>query len=117
MRLKISKSKNSQSLYVIKSTYINGKHSSKIVEKSGTYDDLLKKLNGENSIEWAKKYIEDLNKKEKENKHTIMLSYAPTKIIKKNEQRSFNGGYLFLQQIYHELGLNKCASIESSLFK
>jgi transposase len=115
MRLKISTSKNSQSLYVIKSTYINGKHSSKVVEKLGTYDDLLKKLNGEDPIEWAKKYIEDLNNKEKENKRTILLPYAPTKIIKKNEQRSFNGGYLFLQKIYHELSLNKlCDNITSN---
>ena len=37
MRLKITKSKNAQSLYVIRSTYENGKHSSKIVEKLGTY--------------------------------------------------------------------------------
>ena len=43
MRLKISKSKNSASLYVIKSTYINKVHSTKIVEKLGTYDELKKR--------------------------------------------------------------------------
>ena len=42
MRLKISKSKHAQSLYVIRSTYVNGKHSSKVVEKLGTYDELKK---------------------------------------------------------------------------
>ena len=36
MRLKISRSKNAASLYVIKSTYQNGVHSTKIVEKLGT---------------------------------------------------------------------------------
>lgn len=46
MRLKISKSKNAQSLYVIKSIYKNGFHTTKIVEKLGTYDYLLKKLDG-----------------------------------------------------------------------
>ncbi len=37
MRLKITKSKNAASLYVIKSTYENKINSSKIVEKLGTY--------------------------------------------------------------------------------
>lgn len=107
LRLKITKSKNASSLYVIKSTYKNGKHSSKIVEKLGTYDELLKKLNGQDPIEWAKKYIEELNKKEKEDNRNIMVQYSPTKLIEKEEQRSFNGGYLFLQQIYHDLNLHK----------
>lgn len=40
MRLQISKSKNAQSFYVIRSCYINGKHSSKVVEKLGTYEEL-----------------------------------------------------------------------------
>src|SRR5690554_6510312 len=112
MRLSISKSKNSTSLYVIKSTYENGVRSSKVVEKLGTVKDLSKKLNGQDPIEWAKKYIEELNKKEEEENREIIVKYSPSKVIVKGEQRSFNGGYLFLQQIYHELKLNKiCAQI------
>ena len=107
MRLKISKSPNAASLYVIKSTYENKKHSTKIVEKLGTYDELLKKLNGQDPIEWAKKYIEELNKKEKEEKREVLVKYSPSKLIPKGEQRSYNGGYLFLQKIYHELALHK----------
>lgn len=112
MRLSISKSKNSTSLYIIKSTYENGVRSSKVVEKLGTVKDLSKKLNGQDSIEWAKKYIEELNKKEEDENREIIVKYSPSKVIVKGEQRSFNGGYLFLQQIYHELKLNKiCAQI------
>ena len=107
MRLKISKSKNASSLYVIKSTYENGKHSSKIVEKLGTYTELQEKLNGEDPIEWAKAYIEELNKKEKENTREVTLTYSPETLIKKDEQHTFNGGYLFLQKIYHELELHE----------
>lgn len=107
MRLCISKSKNAASLYVIKSIYVNGKRSTKVVEKLGTVAELEKKLGGKDPIEWAKKYIEELNKKEKEEKSEVIVKYSPTKIIVKNQQRSFNGGYLFLQQIYHELGLHK----------
>jgi len=112
MRLSVSKSKNSTSLYVIKSTYENGVHSSKVVEKLGTVKDLSKRLNGQDPIEWAKKYIEELNKKEDEENREIIVKYSPSKVIVKGEQHSFNGGYLFLQQIYHELKLNKiCAQI------
>jgi hypothetical protein len=107
MRLSISKSKNSASLYVIKSTYENGVHSSKIVEKLGTYDELLEKLGGQDPIEWAKEYIAKLNEEEKLNKREVLVKYSPVKIIDKGEQRSFNGGYLFLQKIYHELRLDK----------
>ena len=39
MRLSVSKSKNSTSLYVIKSTYKNGVRSSKVVEKLGTVNE------------------------------------------------------------------------------
>ncbi len=107
MRLKITESKNAASLYVIKSIYKNGVRTSKIVEKLGTYADLYKKLNGEDPIDWAKKYIEELNRKEKEEKREVLVKYFPAKQILKDEQRSFNGGYLFLQKIYHELGLHK----------
>ncbi len=117
MRLKISKSKNSASLYVIKSTYINKVHSTKIVEKLGTYDELKKRLNGEDPIEWANNYIEELNKQEKEGKKDVLLKWSPSKQITKDEQHSFNGGYLFLQKIYHELGLHKITKNISDKYK
>ncbi|MCD8508735.1 MAG: IS1634 family transposase [Bacillus sp. (in: Bacteria)] len=117
MRLKITKSKNSSSLYVIKSTYKDGKHSSKIVEKLGTYDELLKKLDGQDPIEWAKQYIAELNEKDKEDKRKIMVQYSPTKLIEKDQRRSFNGGYLFLQQIYHDLQLHKICRKISDKYK
>jgi len=117
MRLKISKSKNSASLYVIKSTYINKVHSTKIVEKLGTYDELKKKLNGEDPVEWAKEYIEELNKKEKEEKRDVLVKYSPTKQLTMDEQHSFNGGYLFLQQVYYQLGLHKICKKISDKYK
>lgn len=117
MRLQISKSKNSSSLYVIKTIYVNGKEQTKIVEKLGTHAELLKKLNGQDPEEWAKKYIEELNRKEKEEICEVIVKYSPSKRINKGEQRSFNGGYLFLQQIYHELGLHKLCKEISQKYK
>ena len=110
MRLMTSKSEHSTSLYVIKSVYENGKRSTKIVEKLGTVADLDKKLNGKDPYEWAREYIAERNRIEKEEKGKdpdILIKFSPRKQIPKGEQRSFNGGYLFLQRIYHALGLDR----------
>ena len=117
MRLQISKSKNAASLYVIKTIYINGKERTQIVEKLGTIAELEKKLNGHDPVEWAKKYIKELNKKEKEEKREVLVKYSPSKLINKGERRSFNGGYLFLQNIYHELRLDKICKEISKKYK
>ena len=106
MHLKITESKNARSLYVIRSTYNNGKHSSEIVKKLGTYAQLLEKLNGQDPIAWAKAYITELNEKEKAGKREINVSFSPAKTMDFNKQVLFNGGYLFLQAIYHLLGLD-----------
>ena len=107
MRLQIIKSKNAQSLYVVKSTYINKKRSNKVVEKLGTYEELKSKVFPEDPIKWAKKYVEELNQKEKDNSREIIVKYSQNKIIDKNHQVNFNCGYLFLKKIYYGLKINK----------
>src|SRR5690606_38032894 len=79
--------------------------------------ELEEKLNGEDPIEWAKKYIEELNKKDKENKQDIIVKYSPAKTIEKDVQCLFNGGYLFIQQIYYALGLHKISKEISKKYK
>lgn len=115
MRLNIVKSPNAKQLYVIKSYRKNGKNTSKIVEKLGTYDELLKIH--EDPIAWAKEYIAELNRKEAENKKEVVLKYSNLKLIDKNNQTSFNGGYLFLQDIYHKLALHKICNKISAKYK
>ena len=117
MRLMISKSKNAKSLYVIKSVFKDGKRTTKIVEKLGTYAKLLDELNGEDPIKWAKEYIMELNRKEKEQTREIIIKKSQSKLINKAEQTSFNGGYLFLQQLYHQLGLHKICKDISADYK
>lgn len=116
MRLQIIKSKNAQSLYVVKSVYHNKKRTNKVVEKLGTYDKLKETLN-EDPIAWAKNYVKELNKQEKAGTRNVLVKYSPTKIIEKNQQNSFNGGYLFLQKIYYELGLNDICKDISQKYK
>ena len=116
MRLQIIKSKNAQSLYVVKSVYHNKKRTNKVVEKLGTYEKLKHTLD-EDPIEWAKKYVEKLNEQEKNGTRTILVKYNPSKVIEKNQQISFNGGYLFLEKIYYELGLDNICKDISQKYK
>ncbi|MEG0022504.1 MAG: IS1634 family transposase [Bacilli bacterium] len=114
MRLRISKSKNVTLFYVIKTIYINGKQKTKTIEKLGNEQEVIEKSNGEDPIIWAKKYIEELNKKEKENTNDIIIKKSQTKQIEKNLQNSYNCGYLFLEKIYYDLKLDRiCEDISN----
>lgn len=107
MRLKITKTKNSESFYVITDVKRNGKRTTKIVEKLGNLNQLKKQLNGENPYTWAKKYVDELNKKEQEGTRQILIKKSQTQLIKKDLQNSFNCGYIFLEKIYYDLRLDK----------
>ena len=118
MRLQVSKTKNAASFYVVKSVYLDGKRTNKVVEKLGTYEELKEKLGYKDPYEWAEEYVKNLNRLEKENKQPdVIAKYSPIKLIEKGKQQSFNGGYLFLQQIYYELGLNKICKKISDKYK
>lgn len=105
MRLNVVESKNAKQLYVIKSFRDeNGKSTTKIVEKLGTYAELAKLH--DDPIAWAKAYIEELNKLEAAQKTPVCIQLYESRIIEKDEKRIFAGGYLFLQKIYYELRLD-----------
>lgn len=114
MNLIVSKSKNSATYYIQKSfRNENGKNSARIVERLGTMKELIARFGEEDPLGQARKYVAKLTAEEKESKRKVIVEYNPSLLIKKNEQRSYNGGYLFLQKVYHELGLDKiCKKIE-----
>lgn len=117
MRLKISKSKNTNLYYVIKTVYIDGKQKTKTVERIGNEEEVLKKSNGKDPVLWAKEYVEQLNKLEQEGASEIVEKFSISKQIPKDIQRTFNGGYLFLQDIYHKLKLNEICKEISQKYK
>jgi transposase len=117
MRLKVSRSKNSASFYVTKTVYIDKKEKTITVEKLGTEDELRKKLNGQDPYVWAKDYIDKLNKKEQEENRQVIIKREQSKLITKNEQQSFNGGYLFLQQLYYQLKLDRICKEIAAKYK
>lgn len=108
MRLSLVKSKNATQFYVIKSFRdSNGKNTSKIIEKLGNLEEVTKKANGQDPIQWAKEYIDILNEKEKNESLDIIAKFSPSTQIPKEFQNTYNGGYLFLQDIYYSLGLDR----------
>ena len=107
MRLSIKKSGRFTYLYAIKGYRTDdGKSTTKVVEKFGTVEELREKLNGHDPVDWAKSMVEEMTRQENELNEEVVWKLNPKALIVKNEQRSYNGGYLFLQKIYHELGLD-----------
>lgn len=107
MRLSLVKSKNATQFYVIESYRdTNGKNTSRIIEKLGNEQEVLKKSNGKDPVSWAKKYVDELNKKELENSRKIIIEKSQNVQIPMNQQNIFNCGYLFIEKIYYELKLN-----------
>src|SRR6056297_1273175 len=93
------------------------KNTSVVVEKLGTEASLREKLGGQDPYEWAKTYVAELNCKEKKDNRQVLMKKQHSKRIPKDTQQSFNGGYLFLQDIYHQLGIDKISKEISSKYK
>jgi transposase len=116
MYICITGSQNNKDVY-IKRSYRkeNGKTSSSIYKKLGKYNDLLQQFGGdsEKMMAWAKaeakKETEAFNNKS----IPIPISLSQKAVINKDEERCFNIGYLFLQQICAELRFdNICRKIK-----
>lgn len=112
MRLRITKCKNTDIFYVIKTIYVNGKQKTKTVERIGNTAEVKEKSNGEDPYIWTKKYVDELNKKEQEGTREILIKKSQTQLIDKDKRNLFNCGYFFLEKIYYGLQLDKiCESI------
>ena len=113
MKLTVSKSKNSASFYVQKSIRKpDGSVTTITVEKLGNLDEVKTKAQGMDPYKWAQEYVNELNRREYEEQKSIILSFSPSRLLKGNERKLYNCGYLFLQSVYYSLGLREiCTSI------
>lgn len=117
MYIAITGSQNNKDVYIYRSfRKENGKSSSRIYKKLGKYNSLLEQFNGDRDklMAWAKEQaaIETELYKQKTGKITVEFSQAVA--IPFNEQRSFNVGYLFLQELCTQLRLdNICRVIKN----
>ena len=114
MKLTISKSKNATLYYVQKSYRTEtGKSSTKTVERLGPADELRARFGEENTMDAVKAYIRELTRADREENRDVEIKLSQRRTISKGDRRSYNGGYLFLQKVYHELGLDRiCKRIE-----
>lgn len=115
MRLKITKTNTSTNYYIIKDINKNGKRSTMIYERLGTEKEILEKSNGEDISVWIQKYLDKLNAQK--NELPVFIKKYPSALIPKDEQNLFNCGYLFLEKIYYELGLNQICENISEKYK
>jgi hypothetical protein len=54
---------------------------------------------------WAKEQLRIMNKEEAASDHKVLIPLSTDRIVDTDVRLSFNAGYLFLQQIYYQLGL------------
>ena len=112
MRLGWAKTKYSISYYVQKTVYIDGKNKSLVVKRLGSEKYICETYGVTDAKAWAKEQVRLMNEAEKEDSATFHIELCAGTDLVLNEQRRFNGGYLFLQDIYYELGLHKiCRAI------
>ena len=108
MKLTVSRSKNSETYYIQKSYRTDsGKSSTKTVERLGSLRELQARFGEEDTLAKAKEYVRELSAADKESRKDVLVKLSPCLLLKKDEPHCFNGGYLFLQKVYHELGLDK----------
>ena len=94
----------------------NGKTSSRIHRKLGRLDELLERFSGDYNqmMEWAKQEADKDTNSYHSKTEAVSLSLSQTAYIPKDEERSFQVGYLFLQQLCTELHLESiCRKISN----
>lgn len=107
MYLSTSKSKNVTIYYICKSFRKDGSTTSKRIETLGTIDDIRQRCGEADPLEWARAYARDLTERDKTEQRAVTVSLRPGQHMAMNEQKTFNGGYLALSKVYHQLGLHR----------
>ena len=111
MRLSIIPTKNDKQYYVIREVYLEDikKNKTFITEKLGLESKIRERLGGEDPQKWAKAYVAKLNRQEAENTREIIIRLKQDVLIEKDTEQTVNCGYLFLQDLYHRLGIHRIA--------
>ncbi len=113
MRIKTRKSGDKLYYSIIRDVVKNNKRTTEVYENFGTLEKIKLRSKDEDPLIWLQNYVAKLNKKLREDRLPIIIKKDPTKIIDKNIRTSYNCGYLFLKNIYYNLGLHKiCKEIE-----
>lgn len=116
MYVNITGSTNNKDVYIYQSfRKENGKTSSRIYKKLGKYNDLLAQFDGskEKMMSWAKEEARKETEAFNSQYVPVPIKLSQKAIINRDEERCFNIGYLFLQQLCTDLRFNKiCRKIK-----
>lgn len=108
---------NNKSVYIMQSyRKPDGKTSSRVFRKLGRLDKLLEQYSGnqEKMMIWARQEAAKDSLAHSTKNANVSISFSQTAHIPRDEERSFNIGYLFLQKICTNLRIdNICRNIRS----
>jgi len=114
MRLGWAKKGNSISYYVHKTIRVDGKNKSLVIKRLGSEKFICETYGVTDAKAWAKEQVRLMNEAESEESATFAIELCSATDLVLNDQRRFNGGYLFLQDVYYELRLDKiCRAISA----
>ena len=117
MYVNITGSPNNKDVYIYQSYRKgNGKSSSRIYKKLGKYNDLLERFSGdkEKMMAWAREEAAKETSLYNQQQEQVSVTFSQTARIPLEEERLFNVGYLFLQQLCSELRMdNICRNIRN----
>lgn len=114
MRLRIDTNKDGTKNYYVMESYRTDekKTTTRIVKKLGSHAELQKEH--EDPEAWAREVVEEMNRAAKEGNQRIMVPFTPSVQIEKEQERLYDGGYLFLQKLFSQLHLDYiCKRISS----
>lgn len=114
MRLGWTTGKYSTTYRAVKTIRVDGKNQTLIVKNFGSDKHICTTYGVTDAKAWAKEEVRKMNEAENEESPTFSIELNAGADLNLNDQRCFNGGYLFLQDLYYELGLHKiCSSIHT----
>lgn len=114
MRLGWTKNKNSTTYRAVKTIRVNGKNKTLPVKTFGSDRFICETYGVTDAKAWAKEQVRIMNEAELTENAPFTIELNPCTDLVLNEQQRFNGGYLFLQDVYYEIGLDKiCRAVSS----
>ncbi len=106
MRLGWTTNKSSTTYRAVKTIRVNGKNKTLLIKTFGTDKFICETYGVSDAKAWAKEQVRHMNEAEMEDA-SFMIELSAERELALNSRKCFNGGYLFLQDIYYELGLHK----------
>lgn len=120
-RIKVSVSANSKSYTIIDDYNRNGKRTTKVIDRIGNYEKVssMAKQEGIDVDTWLKNYLISFLKEHNMSttNEKVIIEKNANRLIPMNIINKFNVGYLFLEDIYYSLKLDKIIKDISKKYK